>query len=91
MDSLQAEPNKASKVRYSVLFWLCLLYLISYLDRVAISVTAPQMMKELSFTKTQMGLIFAAFAYPYTLVFGHQNDAAGGFGNVFVAKRTASK
>jgi ACS family D-galactonate transporter-like MFS transporter len=65
---------------FIVLFWLCLLYLISYLDRVAISVTAPQMMKEFSFSKTQMGLIFAAFAYPYALlqiVGGTLGDAYG--------------
>ena len=80
MDSSVVNPYKPTKVRYIVLFWLCLLYLISYLDRVAISVTAPQMMKELSFSKTQMGLIFAAFAYPYALlqiVGGTLGDAYG--------------
>lgn len=80
MENLLSKSNRASKVRYVVLSWLCLLYLISYLDRVAISVTAPQMMKELSFSKTQMGLIFAAFSYPYALfqiVGGTMGDAYG--------------
>lgn len=56
---------RATKKRYVVLSILCLLYLISYLDRTAISVTAPEMIKQFGFTKTQMGLIFAAFFYPY--------------------------
>jgi sugar phosphate permease len=80
MEDLPNNSPRASKVRYFVLSWLCLLYLISYLDRVAISVTAPQMMKELSFSKTQMGLIFAAFSYPYALfqiVGGTLGDAYG--------------
>ncbi|BCV22854.1 MFS transporter [Moorella sp. Hama-1] len=58
----------ASKKRYIVLFLLCLLYLISYLDRVNISVTAPTMMKVFHFNKTDMGLIFSAFAWPYALL-----------------------
>jgi len=80
MDNPLNRAGKASRVRHMVLFWLCLLYLISYLDRVAISVTAPQMMKELSFSKIQMGLIFAAFSYPYALfqiVGGTLGDAYG--------------
>ncbi|MHB8068881.1 MAG: MFS transporter [Desulfobaccales bacterium] len=57
--------RRATKTRYMVLFILCLLYLISYLDRTAISVTAPEMIKEFGFSKTQMGVIFAAFFIPY--------------------------
>ncbi len=56
---------RATKARWLVLSILCLLYLISYLDRTAISVTAPEMIKEFGFSKTQMGLIFSAFFIPY--------------------------
>lgn len=83
MYSSSSSPAKATKYRYVVLSWLCLLYLISYLDRVAISVTAPQMMKELSFSKTQMGLIFAAFAYPYALL----QIAGGTLGDTYGPRR----
>ncbi len=41
------------------------MYLIMYLDRVNISVTAKDMMKEFSLNNTQLGLAFSAFAWPY--------------------------
>ncbi len=62
---LAAGAVRATRSRWVVLFILCLLYLISYLDRTAISVTAPEMIKEFRFSKTQMGLIFSAFFIPY--------------------------
>lgn len=58
---------RPSKVRYIVLVGICLLYFISYLDRVTISVTAPKMIHEFGFSKVTMGLIFSAFAYTYAL------------------------
>jgi sugar phosphate permease len=59
---------RASKTRHVVLWLLCLLYLISYLDRTTISVAAPQIVKEFGLTKTQMGFIFSAFAMTYALL-----------------------
>ena len=59
---------RASKTRHVVLGLLCLLYLISYLDRTTISVAAPQIIKEFHFSKSQMGLIFSAFAMTYALL-----------------------
>ncbi|HTK05785.1 MAG TPA: MFS transporter [Ktedonobacteraceae bacterium] len=59
--------GKPGKVRYVVLAGICLLYFISYLDRVTISVTAPKMIQEFHFDKVTMGLIFSAFAYTYAL------------------------
>ena len=50
-----------------VLFIICLMYLISYVDRVNISTSAPVIQKELGFTATELGVIFSAFAYPYAL------------------------
>ncbi|OFW04325.1 MAG: MFS transporter [Acidobacteria bacterium RIFCSPLOWO2_02_FULL_68_18] len=56
----------------NVLFLLCLMYLITYIDRVNVATAAPEIRRELSLTNTQLGLIFSAFAYPYLLfqVFG---------------------
>jgi MFS family permease len=51
-----------------VLGMLCLMYFITYLDRVNVSTAADGFAREFHFTKTQIGLIFSAFAYPY-LVF----------------------
>ncbi|HTJ25860.1 MAG TPA: MFS transporter [Candidatus Limnocylindria bacterium] len=58
---------RATKTRYVVLAILCLLYFISYLDRVTISVTAPKIIEEFHFSKTIMGSIFSAFAITYTI------------------------
>src|SRR5216117_3635630 len=53
------------KVRHLVLFVLCLMYFIAYIDRVNISVAGPTMRNELGLTPIQLGLVFSAFAYPY--------------------------
>jgi ACS family D-galactonate transporter-like MFS transporter len=60
-----APPRSFLKVRYWILFVLCLMYFIAYVDRVNISVAAPVMRRELDLTPTEMGLVFSAFAYPY--------------------------
>src|SRR5258708_16179328 len=51
-----------------VLALLCLMYFITYLDRVNVSTAADGFAKEFSLNKTQIGLVFSGFAYPY-LVF----------------------
>src|SRR5262245_11678688 len=45
------------------------MYFLTYLDRVNIStaMASNQFLKEIPLTKTQAGLIFSAFAYPYLL------------------------
>ncbi len=45
-----------------------LMYFITYLDRVNVSTAAAGFGKEFGLSKTQIGLVFSAFAYPY-LVF----------------------
>ena len=54
-----------------VLVMLCLMYLITYIDRVNVSTASVGALgfgKEFHLSKTQIGLVFSAFAYPY-LVF----------------------
>src|SRR6476661_8928413 len=55
-----------------VLGLLCVMYLITYVDRVNIATAAGEIRRELSLSNTQLGIIFSAFAYPYLLfqVFG---------------------
>jgi MFS family permease len=55
-----------------VLGLLCVMYLITYVDRVNVATAASEIRRELSLTNTQLGLVFSAFAYPYLLfqVFG---------------------
>jgi len=50
-----------------VLFLLCVMYLITYIDRVNISTAAAEIRKEFELNNTQLGLIFSAFAYPYAV------------------------
>src|ERR1700675_4996185 len=51
-----------------VLIMLCIMYFITYLDRVNVSTAAAGFGKEFGLSNTQIGLVFSAFAYPY-LVF----------------------
>ena len=55
-----------------VLTLLCLMYGITYIDRVNVSTAAAVFRQELQLTNTQVGFIFSAFAYPYLLfqIFG---------------------
>ena len=50
-----------------VLLLLCLMHMILYIDRVNISTAAPLIKSNLGLSKTQLGLAFSAFAYPYAL------------------------
>ena len=58
---------RAPAGRHKVLALAVCLALITYLDRVCISVTAPDIMRELSLTKIQMGFIFSSFTLAYAL------------------------
>ena len=58
---------RAPAGRHKVLALAVCLAFITYLDRVCISVTAPDIMRELSLTKVQMGFIFSSFTLAYAL------------------------
>jgi MFS family permease len=55
-----------------VLGLLCLMYLITYVDRVNVATAAGDIRRELNLSNKQLGLVFSAFAYPYLLfqIFG---------------------
>ena len=55
------------KPTHVVLAMLCVMYFITYVDRVNISTAASEIQKELGLSNTQLGLVFSAFAYPYLL------------------------
>ncbi len=50
-----------------VLVMLSLMYLITYIDRVNVSTAAAGFGKDFHLNKTEIGLVFSAFAYPYLL------------------------
>src|SRR5216684_3860813 len=51
----------------TVLALLCLMYGITYIDRVNVSTAASLFKKDLHLNNTQVGLVFSAFAYPYLI------------------------
>jgi len=63
----EAEQKKASYGRWYILGLLCLMYLITYLDRVNISTAAPEIRKEFGFDVVTMAWIFSAFGWSYAL------------------------
>jgi ACS family glucarate transporter-like MFS transporter len=67
-----------------VLGLLCLMYFITYLDRVNVSTAAAGFAKDFKLNKTEIGLVFSAFAYPY-LVF---QIIGGWISDRFGARRT---
>jgi MFS family permease len=72
------------KATTTVLVMLCLMYFITYVDRVNISTAAGQFKSELGLSNTQLGLIFSAFAYPYVVF----QFIGGWVSDRFGAKRT---
>src|ERR1700727_3219196 len=67
-----------------VLVMLCIMYFITYLDRVNVSTAAAGFGKEFQLSHTLIGLVFSAFAYPY-LVF---QIIGGWISDRFGARRT---
>ena len=72
------------KATHVVLAMLCIMYFITYVDRVNIGTAASEIQKELHLSNTQLGLVFSAFAYPYLLF-----QVIGGWvGDRFGARKT---
>ncbi|OGD21199.1 MAG: MFS transporter [Candidatus Aminicenantes bacterium RBG_16_63_16] len=59
--------GRPSRVRYRVLAFLSCLAAITYMDRVAISITARHIMRDLHLSDVQMGFVFSAFTLAYGL------------------------
>ncbi len=79
--SLSSE--RPTRVRYGVLFCLCTLALVLYLDRVCIGQAEKSIRDELELSKPQMGWIAMAFTLAYTLFevpVGHWGDRFGSRG-----------
>jgi MFS family permease len=59
--------NASSAIATRVLILLVLSVAINYLDRGVLSVSAPLIQRELSLSPTQMGLLFSAFFWSYSV------------------------
>jgi len=62
-----AEQSRKSHGRWYILGLICLMYLITYLDRVNISTAAPVISQEFGFDKITMGAIFSSFVWAYAI------------------------
>ncbi|SEL17575.1 Sugar phosphate permease [Pseudoxanthomonas sp. GM95] len=72
------------KASTTVLVMLCLMYFITYIDRVNVSTAAGQFKTELGLSNTQLGVVFSAFGYPYVIF----QFIGGWIGDRFGARRT---
>jgi ACS family glucarate transporter-like MFS transporter len=54
-----------TRTRYSAAGFLLALAALTYLDRVSISILAPEIARDLSLTRIQMSFVFSAFAVAY--------------------------
>ncbi|QWA13021.1 MFS transporter [Sodalis ligni] len=54
-------------LRWTIVFLLFLVYMINYIDRVALSITVPMIEKDLTINAEQFGLIFGSFFFGYAL------------------------
>jgi MFS family permease len=85
---LEASMRKYFSATNMVLLLLCLMYLITYVDRVNISTAGSSMKAELNLSNTQLGFAFSAFAYPYAvfqIVGGRIGDRFGARKTLFVS------
>src|SRR6202158_1237285 len=64
---METQRTRRSMGRWYILVLISVMYLITYLDRVNISVAAPGISQEFCFGKITMGVIFSAFVWAYAL------------------------
>src|SRR6201987_3251439 len=64
---MEGQQPRRSIGRWYILGLICLMYLITYLDRVNIPTAAPVISKEFGFDKITMGVIFSAFVWAYAI------------------------
>ena len=60
-------PVKRTNYRWMLAFFAMLMIFMNYIDRVNLAVAAPSIMKELQFTKVQLGFLQTVFFLAYAL------------------------
>ena len=67
MSVRQSSTISPVQARYKVLAMTVLLAAVTYTDRVCISVTAPEIMRDLHLSKVEMSFVFSAFTLAYAM------------------------
>ncbi len=62
------QPIQNSKQRFGILTMIFVSVVINYMDRTNISVAASALSEDLSLTSVQMGLLFSAFGWTYSIM-----------------------
>jgi ACS family D-galactonate transporter-like MFS transporter len=60
--------EKHTNVRWFIVFLVCVVTFINYLDRTNLAIAAPFMSKQLGLNAAMMGIVFSAFGWAYTLM-----------------------
>ncbi|MEK4803127.1 MULTISPECIES: MFS transporter [Oceanobacillus] len=60
-------PQTQKKFRNTVVIWLLIGGMINYLDRSILGIAAPEIMRDLNFTATDIGLLGTAFSWAYAI------------------------
>jgi MFS family permease len=76
--------QRPTHVRYGVLGFVCVLSMITYLDRVCFGQAAVYIKQEFGLSETQKGLLFTAFAFAYAVF----EVPTGWLGDVYGPRRT---
>jgi len=83
-----ARPRRLGRPQQIMLGGLCVMYMITYIDRVNLATAAPFLQKDLGLSNFELGLVFSAFAIPYGLLQplgGWLGDRYGPRGVLFAA------
>ncbi|WP_213989576.1 MFS transporter [Sodalis sp. dw_96] len=71
---------KRRSMGWVTVFMLFIVYMLNYMDRAALSITAPLIEKELGFNAAELGMVFSAFFVGYVIfnfVGGMASDKSG--------------
>ncbi len=60
-------PHPATRVRWRILILILLVSMVTYLDRINISIAAKRIMSTYQLSNAEMGRIFSAFILAYAL------------------------
>ncbi|MGO4492759.1 hypothetical protein AB4Y86_11835 [Arthrobacter sp. 2YAF22_2] len=70
-ETVQSRPHESGvrkaikNLRWWILGWALLAGIVNYMDRSAIAIAAPEMIKQLALTKTDIGLLGTVFSWVY--------------------------
>jgi MFS family permease len=80
----RAHAPRRSRVRYGVLGFVCVLSMVTYLDRVCFGHVSPFLQSEFDLSNVQLGMLFTAF----TLAYAAFEVPSGWLGDIFGPRRT---